>query len=106
MSLVHRCMIIPAALQEQCQTIPEASGMWTTGLSLDATAPATHYISSGLVDQAFADLLASPEALVAAAGVTLEEAQAIVEGMNVSEDQPHAAMDRLLLKLVIPPESL
>ena len=103
---VRRCMIVPAALQAQCQTIPEASGMWTTGLSLDATAPATHYISSGLVDQAFADLLASPEAIVAAAGVTLEEAQAIVAGMHVSEDEPHVAMDRLLLKLVIPPESL
>ena len=106
MSLVHRCMIIPAALQEQSQTIPEASGMWTTGLSFDGAAPVTHYISSGLVDKAFADLLASPVALAAASGSTLEEAQAIVTGMHVSEDEPHAAIDRLLLKLVIPPESL
>ena len=101
MSLVHRCMIIPAALQAQCQTIPWASGMWTTGLSLDGAAPATHYISSGLVDQAFADLLASPEALVAAAGVTLEEAQAIVAGMHASEDEPHAAMQAMGLALVV-----
>lgn len=105
MSLVHRCMIIPAALQAQCQALPEASGMWTTGLSFDGAAPVTHYISSGLVDKAFADLLTSPVALVSV-GVTLEDAQAIVAGMNVSEDQPHAAIDRLLLKLVIPPESL
>lgn len=104
MSLVHRCMIIPAALQEQCQTIPGASGMWTTGLSLDATAPATHYISSGLVDQAFADLLASHEALAEAAGVTLEAAQAIVAGICLSEDEPHAAMQAMGLALVVEDE--
>lgn len=105
MSLVHRCMIIPAALQAQCQTIPDASGMWTTGLSLDGAPPATHYISSGLVDQAFADLLASPIALAAAAGVTLEEAQAIVAGMHVSEDNPHETLAHMGLSLVTEDEA-
>lgn len=105
MSLIHRCMIIPAALQAQCQSIPEASGMWTTGLSLDGAAPATHYISSGLVDQAFADLLASPVALVAAAGVTLDEAQSIVAGMHASEGDPHAAMQGMGLTLVVEDEA-
>lgn len=100
MSLVHRCMIIPAALQAQCQTIPEASGMWTTGLSLDGAPPATNYISSGLVDQAFADLLVSPVALVAA-GLTPEEAQAIVAGMYISEDEPHSTMAHAGLSLVV-----
>lgn len=100
MSLTHRCMIIPAALQAQCQTIPEASGMWTTGLSPDGAAPATHYISSGLVDQAFADLLASPVALVAAAGGALEDAQAIVASMHISEDEPLATIGRMGLSLV------
>ena len=105
MSLVHRCMIIPAALQARCQSIPAASGMWATGLSLDGAAPATNYISSGLVDQAFADLLASPVALVAAAGITLEEAQAIVAGMRVSEGDPHAAMEHMGLSLVVEGEA-
>lgn len=105
MKSVHRCMIIPASLQAQCQTIPEASGMWTAGLSIDGAAPATHYISSGLVNQTFADLLASPVALVAAAGVTLEEAQAIVAGMRVSEVEPHAAMQEMGLTLVVEVEA-
>lgn len=85
MSLVHRCMIIPAALQAQCQSLPEASGMWTAGLSLDGSVPATHYISSGLVDQAFDDLLRSQEELIV--------------GIDMSEDDPHCAMNRLGLKL-------
>lgn len=100
MRLVHRCLIIPAALQAQCQTIPEASGMWTTGLSLDGVAPATHYISSGLVDQTFADLLASPVALVAAIDVTLEEALTLVSTMRTSEGDPHATMAEMGLVLV------
>lgn len=104
MSLVHRCMIIPAALRVQCQAIPEASGMWTAGLSLDGSEPATNYISSGVVDQAFADLLASPEALAEAAGVTLEAAQAIVAGICLSEDEPHAAMQAMGLALVVEDE--
>lgn len=105
MSSVHRCMIIPAALQTQCQALPEASGMWTTALSLTGSAPATHYISSGLVDQAFADLLASPAALAATAGVTLEDAQAIVAGMHASKDDPHAAMEHMGLSLVVEGEA-
>lgn len=95
----HRCMIVPAALQAQCQTIPGASGMWTTGLSLDGAAPATNYISAGLVEQAFADLLTSPVALVSV-GVTLEDAQAIVSTMRTSEGDPHATMAEMGLVLV------
>lgn len=105
MGLVHRCMVIPAALQTKCQSIPDASGMWTTGLSIDGASPATHYISSGLVDQAFADLLASPEALVSAVGVTLDEAQAIVAGMHVSDCEPHSAMRGMGLALVVEGEA-
>lgn len=97
---VHRCMIVPAALQAQCQTIPGASGMWTTGLSLDGAAPATHYISSGLVEQAFADLLASPAAIAAAIDVTLEEALTLVSTMRTSEGYPHATMAEMGLVLV------
>lgn len=105
MSLVHRCLIIPAAIKAQCQALPEASGMWTTALSLTGTEPATHYISSGLVDKAFADLLASPVALAAASGVTLKEAQVIVAGMNASDDDPHTAMQAMGLALVVEGEA-
>lgn len=78
--------------------------MWTASLSLDGASPATHYISSGMVDQAFADMLASPDAL-AAAGVTLQEAQAIVAGMHVSEGNPHETMAHMGLSLVVEDEA-
>lgn len=100
MRLVHRCMIIPASLQAQCQTIPDASGMWTTGLSLDGAAPATHYISSGLVDQAFADMLTSPIALSEELGVTQEEAAIITSGILVSNEEPHSAMANIGLVMI------
>lgn len=102
MSLAHRCMIIPAALQAQCQSIPEASEMWTTGLSLDGAEPATHYISSGLVDQSFADLLTSPEALSAGSSIPLGEAEYILSVSCIIDGDPHLAMGELGLKLISP----
>lgn len=105
MSLVHRCMIIPAALRAQCHAIPEASGMWTAALSLDGALPASHYISSGLVDQSFADMLASPVAMAEAAGITLEEALAFVSTMCTSEGDPHATMAEMGLSLVVEGEA-
>ena len=60
----HRNIIVPAAFQQLAQGLCEAAaegdagkGMFTTGLSPDGSAPATHYISSGYIFQEFADLL-------------------------------------------------
>ena len=60
----HRNIIVPAAFQQLAQGLCEAAAegdagkeMFTTGLSPDGSAPATHYISSGYIFQEFADLL-------------------------------------------------
>ena len=60
----HRTIIVPAAFQQLAQGLCEAAaegdagkGMFTTGLSADGTAPATHYISSGPIYESLADLL-------------------------------------------------
>lgn len=101
----HRCMIVPAGTVEQCQALaaaltPAGAGMWTTPLSPTGDEPATHYISSGLVDQLLADLLESPDALAAGTGISLAEAQAILASSDVSQDDPHDAMNRLGLTLI------
>ena len=64
MSYTHRVIVVPAAFQQLAQGLCEAAaegdagkGMFTTGLSPDGSAPATHYISSGYIFQEFADLL-------------------------------------------------
>lgn len=74
--------------------------MWTTPLSATGSMPATHYISSGLIGQPLADLLDYPEALAVGSGITLAEAQAILSAADVSQDDPHAALDRLQLTLI------
>ena len=60
----HRNIIVPAAFQQLAQGLCEAAaegdagkGMFTTGLSPDGSAPATHYISSGYIADDLAELL-------------------------------------------------
>ena len=60
----HRTIIVPAAFQSLAQGLCEAvaegdagKGMFTTGLSANGKLPATHYISSGHIEQQFADIL-------------------------------------------------
>lgn len=58
-----RTLIVPAAHVALARTITETlapvggKGMYTTGLSPDGTAPATHWISSGYIDADYAALL-------------------------------------------------
>lgn len=102
---VHRCLIVPAALQVQCQALaasltPAGAGMWTTPMSTTGSGSPTHFISSGLVDKVLADLLDSPQALATGTGIPLTQAQVILAAADVSTDEPHVAMARLGLKLI------
>ena len=102
---VHRCLIVAASIVAQCRALaasltPAAADMWTTALSPTGSAPATHYISTGLIDQVMADLLTSPAALAAGTGCSLAEAQALISQADVSDEEPFAALARLGLKLV------
>lgn len=103
-SWAFRTMIVPAALAPTCRALaassPSGAGMWTTGLSASGNAPATHFVSSGLIWQQFADMLASPSALAAGAGIPLAQAQSILSACDVSQEPGLTAVARLGLKLV------
>lgn len=107
---VLRTLIVPAALADQCRALcaaatPAGAGMFTTALSPTGDEPATHYISSGLLDADFAALLDSPEAMLAgltALGIEVDLAtcQGILTLCDVSEESGQAAMERLGLRMV------
>jgi hypothetical protein len=79
--------------------------MWTTPLSATGAAPATHWISSGLVWPQFADMLASPQQMVdglAAMGIAcdLATAQYLLAHSDVSAEEGQVALARLGLQIV------
>lgn len=123
----HRTIIVPAAFQQLAQGLCEAAaegdagrGMFTTGLSPDGTEPATHYISSGPIYESLADLLplttfdedgqpttrpgdvAAVEAIADQAGIDLPAGTiaALFNAIDVTEQEPFAAMARLGVQIV------
>lgn len=135
----HRTIIVPAAFQQLAQGLCEAAaegdagkGMFTTGLSADGTAPATHYMSSGYIFDDFAALLplttvepsteaGEPdtvterpgnvpvvEGLAAQAGIDLPPGTiaALFAAIDVSEQEPFTALTRLGLKITQPEVAL
>lgn len=125
----HRTIIVPAAFQQLAQALCAAAaegdagkGMFTTGLSADGTEPASHYISSGLIYESFADLLPlttvtyeeedatettrpgevqTVEAIALQAGFNLPlgTIAALFDAIDVTELGPWEAMEWLGLKL-------
>lgn len=99
-----RTMIVPSSLVVLCRQLAASfesgAGMWITPLSPTGKAPATHYISSGGIWQQFADMLSSPEALSSGTGISLSQAQTILEACDVSEEEGLTAMTRLNLRFV------
>ena len=122
-------IIIPAAAQALAQGLCVAAageagaGMFTTGLSATGEAPATHFISSGAIETQFADILplstittadevetvsktsGNIEAIMymvtnAGAGVTQLQVSELLLDLDVSEQPPFVALDRLGLKIV------
>ena len=122
-------IILPAAAQALAQGLCVAAageagaGMFTTGLSATGEAPATHFISSGAIEAQFADILplstittvdevetvskttGNIEAIMymvtnAGAGVTQLQVSELLLDLDVSEQPPFVALDRLGLKIV------
>lgn len=122
----HRVIIVPAAFQQLAQGLCEAAaegdagkGMFTTGLSATGETPATHYISSGYIEQQFADILPlttvnqdgeglpdihtrpgnveAVESIAAQAGIDLPPGSiaALFAAIDVSAQGPYEAMSRL-----------
>lgn len=109
MSWVHRCMIVAASVQAQAQSLAanlqSGAGMWTTPVSPTGLAPATHYITAGMIWPQFANWLTGPQALVdglATVGVveTLTDATNLLANSDVSTDEPFTALARLGLQLI------
>jgi hypothetical protein len=128
-----RTIIIPASVQPNARALCKGlagiagDGMFTTGLSATGKAPATHYISSGPISHDMAALLpcktvtqdkdgkavvttapGMPEAvptLATKAGISTTKAKitALYAAIDVSDQEPFAALERLDLKLVQTP---
>lgn len=104
----HRTIIVPDAVvipaRMACEALAGAggSGMYSVPLSLTGELPATHWISSGLIEQAFADLLANADALAAVAtGAGLDPATIATSGAasDISDEPADVALARLGLQL-------
>ena len=125
-----RTMILPAPhvtlARSICATLAPSGGsaMFAVGLSPDGQAPATHYVSTGFIDEDFANLMplvswyeldgewhshevspGSAETVVylcAEAGleVALADVEALFLASDVTEQEPFVAFGRLGLQLV------
>ena len=111
MNYSHRCIIPSAEQQAMAQNMYEAiggyecAGMFVVGLSPNGLNPATHYISVGPVPMSVADILESATALANACAsvnfaITPEQCVALVNGTDVSTDEPFDALARLDLALI------
>ena len=120
---VHRCMIVPVdhvdLARVLCATLAGegGSGMFTTPLSPTGDYPPTHWISSGLIEDAFADLLpllsvdvtdaplaGHPDHVCTLAhdagmAVSYDDIVRLFSAVDVSAQPPHAALERLGLAL-------
>ena len=104
--IVHDAVVIPARMACEALAGAGGSGMHQTPLSPTGEQPATHYISSGLIEQSFADLLANPDALTAVAtqaGIDPGPLVAIVSTADITDEPAEEALNRLGLKLVTTP---
>lgn len=119
-----RCLIVPAPFAPLARALCDGlapggsgAGMLTTPISASGTLPATHYIAQGLIESKFAELLpltsfdadgvptttpGQPETIVAlaAGAVTLEQVNALLAAIDVTEQDPFSAMARLGLMLI------
>lgn len=108
MPWTHRTIIVPNPVvvpaRMACEALAGAggSGMYSVPLSPTGELPATHWISSGLIEQDFADLLANPDALAAVAtqaGLDPAPLVAIVAASDISDEPADVALARLGLQM-------
>jgi hypothetical protein len=130
---IFRTLIVPVSQVDLARSIaaafgPGGVGMWTTALSSDGLEPATRYISTGYIPEAFASLapcqtwgidesgawqLVSSEpgdpvavyqaALAASVPCTQADVDALFAVADVTAQEPFAAMERLTLAIINPP---
>lgn len=117
MAYTHRTLIVPAAERDLYAQLaellagPSGSGMFTTGLAASGVAPATHFISAGLIDERMAAVMSDPAELCAACQqanieATLDQCTELLGKADVSTEDAFTAMARLGLRLLEDPEPL
>lgn len=79
--------IVPADTVETYRAMasalhPAGEGMFTTPLYSEGSQDPTHYISTGLIDTIFTEVVTTPQMFAQAAGVTLAEAQVLKDGFT------------------------
>lgn len=100
-------MIVEAEIVEAARLLAvalagdPAAGLWMTELSPTGEAPATHYVSSGMIEDTFVDVLEDASVLAEAASIPLDTAEALLAKADISQDEPFGAFERLGLKLVV-----
>lgn len=111
MDWVHRSMVVTAANVMLARYLAGKFGASSQGMFTATLCPIdgeyqepTAYISAGMIDRKFADMLASPEALIAGAaamGVTVDAptAASLLQSSDVSPQQGSDALTRLGLRL-------
>ena len=134
MAWTHRTLIVPTNQVELARSLcaalagPAGEGMFTTPLSPTGFFPATHYISAGLIEDNFADLLPLTSVsyaeddtpsietrpgdidlivqLAADAELPITEAEvsALLAAVDVSDQAAEDALARLGLKIISTPE--
>lgn len=115
MSWVHRTLIVPLAnvtvARRLCDGLaPSASGsnMFLSELSVTGLLPATHYISSGLIQDNFAALLdagaatiyAQAQLVPALTDITLLQVQTLMTAATITSTDPYSTIASLGLKQV------
>lgn len=123
---LHRCLIVPDAYVTLARALASgiagasAQGMWSVPLSATGTLPATHWISVGLMDEGFANLLplttydaegnptttpGQPETIVALSEqlgqpVPLAAVEALLNSAQITLDEGQAGIARAGLLMV------
>ncbi len=135
MSNAFRTLILTASVTPLAQQVAAsfgsgAVGMWTTPLSSTGAAPATHYVSTGIIPEEFAYMMptqywehdeagnwtetgsdagnaAAVWQAASAQGVncTLAQVQAIFDAADVTPQEPFVAMGRMGLKIINPADA-
>lgn len=109
MPWTHKTMVVPSKNVElarfACELLAGSggSGMFSTGLSKDGSTPPTHYISSGLIEELFSNMLDNPELLRNIAGEYNLDADSIIEvisSADITNDTAEEVFSRLGLKLI------
>lgn len=109
---VHKTIVVADAVVGQARSLCEqlagagGAGMFATGLSADGAEPATHWISSGLILQDFAQMLENPAIVYTVAeqaGIELPEGsvEAWLSQCDISDEQTETTLVRLGLQYVV-----